>query len=212
MLSYIRRFLYVVALIVVILYIWHGVIQRKNQQTFHSLQSDLFLSQVNLKPAPNLSLIDQHHKKQSLSNFKGEKIVLQFMDPKCTDVCPLISEEIIQANNKLGKQSKRVVYIAVNVNQYHNTVSDVASFSKEHGLSQLPNWYFLTGTSKELKKVWDAYHIDVVPSKDGDVQHTSAMYFINSKGNEVYLGEPETNAASIQKWSMAIKYLVNQMR
>lgn len=160
---------------------------------------------------PSFTLMDQYGKDISLSDFKGKEMVIQPMDPKCTDICPLISQELISANNQLGPQSKNVVYIAFNVNQYHTKVQDVNAFSDQHGLSKLKNWYFLTGSPSQLKKIWKAYGIAVIPSKTGDVQHTSALFFVNSKGKEVYLGRPQNDKLSAKEWSNAISFILKRI-
>lgn len=206
-----RWFLYVLAAVALGFYISHAVSQSIEKKAFAKFHKDLFITKVTSTKAPDFKLRDQNGKMLSLSNLKGKKVLLQFMDPKCTDVCPLISQEIIDANKKLGSDAKHVVYIGINVNEYHNKLSDVQTFSKLHGLSNLSNWYFLTGTPQELKRVWKAYHIDVVPNKDGDVQHTSAVYFINKQGEEVYMGEPENDNTSVLEWANAMSFVLKRI-
>jgi cytochrome oxidase Cu insertion factor (SCO1/SenC/PrrC family) len=84
----------------------------------------------------------------------------------------------------------------------------VKAFSDQHGLSKLKNWYFLTGSPSQLKKIWKAYGIAVIPTKTGDVQHTSALFFVNSKGKEVYLGRPQMDKLSAKEWSQAISFIL----
>jgi cytochrome oxidase Cu insertion factor (SCO1/SenC/PrrC family) len=133
------------------------------------------------------------------------------MDPECTDICPLVSKELIDANKQLGSKANNVVYIGLNVNEYHNKVKDVKAFSDQHGLSTLRNWYFLTGSPNILKKIWKAYGIAVVPSKTGDVMHTSNIVFVNSNGKEVYEGTPQNDKSSVEEWSNAISFILKQM-
>ena len=71
------------------------------------------LSPIPARPAPGFTLTDQDGQVLPLSAVRGKVVVLEFMDPHCTDSCPIVSA-------------------AVNVNQYHTAVADVAAFSREH--------------------------------------------------------------------------------
>ena len=91
------------------------------------------LSPVPVRPAPGFTLTDQNGQILSLSSsFRGKVVVLEFMDPHCTDTCPIVSDEFVDAYHDLGRLAGSVVFAAVNVNQYHNAVADVSAFSREH--------------------------------------------------------------------------------
>jgi cytochrome oxidase Cu insertion factor (SCO1/SenC/PrrC family) len=190
---------------------WHAIQKASAESTLNKYKKDLFLSDVNAVNPPSFTLTDQHGKVISLADFKNKKLVIQPMDPECKDVCPLISEELINANKQLGSEAQNVVYIGLNVNEYHNKVSDVKAFSDQHGLSSLKNWYFLTGSPDTLKKIWKAYGIAVVPNKDGDVMHTAVLIFVNSSGKETYEGNPQNQKSSVKEWSDAISFILKQI-
>lgn len=155
------------------------------------------LSPVPVTSAPGFTLTDQTGHTLSLASLRGKVVVLEFMDPHCTDICPIVSQEFITAYGDLGRLASRVVFIAVNVNQYHLRVVDVAAFSREQRLTTIPSWHFLTGPYPSLRAVWQAYNIAVAaPSPNADIIHTSAMYFINRQGRERYLASPMADHTS----------------
>ena len=96
------------------------------------------LSPVPVTSAPGFTLTDQTGHTLSLASLRGKVVVLEFMDPHCTDICPIVSQEFITAYGDLGRLASRVVFIAVNVNQYHLRVADVAAFSREQRLTTIP--------------------------------------------------------------------------
>ncbi len=152
------------------------------------------LSPVPARPAPGFTLTDQDGRVLALSAFRGKVVVLEFMDPHCTDICPIVSDEFIDAYHDLGKLAGRVVFAAVNVNQYHAAVADVAAFSREHQLSSIPDWHFFTGPVPELRAVWRDYNVAVeAPSRDADIVHSSVVYFIDPRGRERYLASPQAD-------------------
>ncbi len=141
--------------------------------------------------APAFTLTDQNGKTLSLSSFKGHAVVLEFMDPNCVDICPLVSQEFVDAYHNLGSSASSVVFLAVNVNKYHLSTSAVRAFTYGHGLNKIPDWHFFTGSLSALSKIWSQYGISVqAPSPTADVVHTSIVYFIDAHGRERYIASP----------------------
>jgi len=162
-----------------------------------SLANLMALSPVPDRPAPNFTLVDQSGRTLSLDQFRGRAVVLEFMDPHCTDICPIVSQEFVDAYHDLGRATSRVVFIAVNVNQYYAGVADVATFSSDHQLDTIPSWYFFTGSPSNLKAVWQNYGVEVeAPNPNADIIHTSAVYFIDPNGHERYLATPMDDHAA----------------
>jgi protein SCO1/2 len=148
--------------------------------------------------------------------------VLEFMDPHCTDICPIVSQELVDAYHDLGPATAHVVFLAVNVNQYHYSVAAVNAFSNEHSLNTISSWHFLTGLPTILKPVWADYGIAVdAPSRNADIIHTSLIYFIDPKGRERYLANPTDRhtasgraylrAATITSWGQGIAQVIKSM-
>jgi cytochrome oxidase Cu insertion factor (SCO1/SenC/PrrC family) len=149
------------------------------------------LSPVPAHPAPGFTLTDQNGRTLSLSDFRGRAVVLEFMDPHCTDICPLVSQEFIDAYRDLGATATNVVFLAVNVNQYFASPANMMTFSRAHSLTTIPSWHFFTGATSALQRVWADYGIDVIAKNpNADIVHTSALYVIDPQGRERYIASP----------------------
>lgn len=152
------------------------------------------LAPVPARPAPGFTLTDQDGRTVPLSGLRGKVVVLEFMDPHCTDICPIVSQEFVDAYRDLGSLASKVVFAAVNVNQYFRSVSAVAGFSAEHELTTIPDWHFFTGPTAALSAVWRGYQVDVrAPNPNGDITHNSPIYFIDRNGRERFLASPEVS-------------------
>jgi cytochrome oxidase Cu insertion factor (SCO1/SenC/PrrC family) len=155
------------------------------------------LSPVPASAAPGFTLTDQDGRALPLSRFRGKVVVLEFMDPHCTDICPLVSQEFIDAYHDLGRSARNVVFAAVNVNQYYNQVQNVLAYSRDHQLITIPDWHFFTGPATALQAVWRAYNIEVeAPSPAADIVHTSVIYFIGPGGTQRYVADPMADYTS----------------
>ena len=187
-----------------------------------SLSDLMQLSPVPVLGAPGFTLTDQGGHAVSLAGLRGKVVVLEFMDPHCTDICPIVSQEFIDAYRDLGASAARVVFVAVNVNRYHLRVADVAAFSSEQRLTQVPSWHFLTGSYPSLAAVWQDYEITVdAPGPDADVVHSSQMYFIDPQGRERFVADPMVDhtasgssylpAGQLASWGQGIALVARQL-
>jgi len=136
--------------------------------------------------APDFRLTNQFGQQISLSAFRGKIVILAFTDSECTTVCPLTTQAMLVAKQLLGPAGSQVQLLGVDANPTANSVSDVLSYSRSHGL--VNQWDFLTGPLPELKAVWKSYDIYVQIEK-GQVDHTPALFIIDRSGRErkVYL-------------------------
>jgi cytochrome oxidase Cu insertion factor (SCO1/SenC/PrrC family) len=187
-----------------------------------SLANLMQLSPVPVTSAPGFTLTDQGGQAMSLASLRGRVVVLDFMDPHCTDICPIVSREFIDAYRDLGATAPQVVFLAVNVNRYHLQVADVAAFSGEQRLTTVPAWHFLTGSYPSLRAVWQAYQIEVdAPGPDADVIHSAQMYFIDPQGRERFLASPIADhtasgssylpANQLASWGQGIALVARQL-
>ncbi|HEY5137338.1 MAG TPA: SCO family protein [Candidatus Nanopelagicales bacterium] len=152
------------------------------------------LSPVPARAAPDLTLVDQNGQHLSLASLKGKTVVLTLMDPHCVDICPIVSQESLDAYHNLGASAANVVFVAVDVNSFYATVSDVASFSAAHRLNSITSWHFVTGSVADMQKVWDAYDIAVAEkSSTADIIHTNIIYFIDPAGQVRFVADPQVD-------------------
>jgi len=137
-------------------------------------------------PAPNFTLTDQFGHSRSLSALRGHVVILAFNDSQCTTVCPLTTTAMVEAKGLLGSAGDGVDLVGIDANPKATAVHDVRSYSQAHGM--LHQWEFLTGSLAQLRRVWAAYHIEVA-IQAGQIDHTAALYVIDSRGRyaEIYV-------------------------
>jgi cytochrome oxidase Cu insertion factor (SCO1/SenC/PrrC family) len=156
-----------------------------------SLANEMLLTPLPRQQAPGFTLTDQAGRTMGLSALRGKVVVLEFMDPHCTDICPIVSQEFVDAYHKLGGKAGKVVFAAINVNQYYATVASMATYSSAQRLNTIPGWHFFTGPVPALQTAWRNYNIEVsAPNPNADIIHTSSVYFIDPQGRERFLGSP----------------------
>ncbi len=133
--------------------------------------------------APGFVLVDQQGKRTSLAQFRGKVVMLTFIDPECTQLCPLTTQSMVEAVKMLGPAAaSQVQMLGVNINVKKDKVADVAEYTREHELGS--HWRFLTGSPAQLERVWHSYHVYVHASADGDLIHQAIVFIIDQDGRE----------------------------
>lgn len=155
------------------------------------------------QPAPDFHLTDQQGRPMSLSQFRGQSVVLSFNDDQCTDVCTLLAEDVVRADQFLGAAGRsRVVFLSVNVNPFYPQVQYVKSWTDDNALGALPNWYFGTGTVPALQAIWKSYGIFVgTDTKDRTVTHGTELAFVGPTGNLQAVGDFGLDAVDVDPYS-----------
>lgn len=154
--------------------------------------------------APAFTLTNQFGKQVSLSQFRGKTVVLSFDDAVCTTICPLTTEDMMNAVKTLGpKAAKDIQLLGIDANPQAISVNDVMKYSKDHGM--MHSWDFLTGTLPQLKQVWKNYNIEAQVVND-QIDHTPALYIIDPQGKErvLYL-TPSTYSSVAAETSILAK-------
>ncbi len=132
--------------------------------------------------APGFTLHDQQGRLTSLKQFRGKVVVLTFIDPECTQLCPLTTRSMVGALKLLGPgAASQVQLLGIDANPEKTKVADVADYTRTHELEG--KWRFLTGSPAHLAKIWKAYHVYVAVEKN-DIEHTAVVMVIDQQGNE----------------------------
>jgi protein SCO1 len=133
------------------------------------------------REAPEFALRDQAGARFALGSLRGRPAVLAFMDSQCHQECPL-EGRALAAGFRMAPAAERPVFVAVSVNPWADTPGSARRAIRRFGLAGF-EWRWLLGSRAELAKVWRKYGIEVRRTT-GDIEHTDAIYLIDSRGYE----------------------------
>src|SRR5260221_1994410 len=78
--------------------------------------------------------------------------------------------------------ASQVDLVAVNANPTATSVTEVQSWSIQHGM--LHQWEFVTGTAQQLNAVYHQYNVYVQVSSNDLVEHDPITFIIDANGHE----------------------------
>ena len=131
------------------------------------------------RTAPAIPLRDQAGRAFRLADLRGRVVLLTFMDSHCTTECPVEGHQLAVVQRAFPAARRPVILVvSVNPNDTPRSVRRFASMREWQ-----PGWRWLMGTRAQLRRVWRAYGITVVPSTH-DIIHSAALYLIDASGHE----------------------------
>jgi cytochrome oxidase Cu insertion factor (SCO1/SenC/PrrC family) len=134
--------------------------------------------------APAFRLTDQYGQQASLAGLRGKVVLLTFLDPVCTNDCPVIAQEFRQADQMLGGSARDVELVAIVANPLYHSVAYTRAFDQQEGLTGLRNWLYLTGTVGQLRQAWKNYGVaaEILPA-GGMIAHSDVAFVIDASGH-----------------------------
>ncbi|HWW10130.1 MAG TPA: SCO family protein [Candidatus Acidoferrales bacterium] len=131
--------------------------------------------------APPFTLLDQNGAPVSLASAKGHVVLLTFMDPQCTLLCPVMGRDIGALEKKLPASIQpELLIVSVAAGR---TQTDVQNFLATESPGWRPGWHWLLGPNEAaLKLTWAHWHIAVIPGA-GDINHDAVLNVIDPGGN-----------------------------
>jgi protein SCO1/2 len=121
------------------------------------------------------SLSDQDGKRVTLTEYRGQVVVLSFMHSHCKDTCPVMATEIRGALDQLPDHGRNVPVLAISVDPFHDTRASARAFiAREHMTGRMR---FLLGPYRQLRPIWKAYAIQPEVDQSGrEYSHGHSAY------------------------------------
>jgi protein SCO1/2 len=134
--------------------------------------------------APDFTLVDQSGHRFQFSAQAGRPRVLFFGYSHCGDVCPLTLEKLAHAKTAAGAAGAPLEVVFITVDPQRDSPAVLLRFINHYD----PSFFALTGSSRQLARVYAAYHVShrvlASPGRphDYDVEHSSFLYYVGADG------------------------------
>ena len=117
-----------------------------------------------------------------IQDFEGKVVAIFFGFTYCPDICPTTMYELKAIKDALGSDGDKLQVIFVSLDPERDTIE----LMKKYVPSFDSSFIGLTGSADNIKKIASQYKIfyqKVGEEKDYTIDHSSAIYLIDKKGN-----------------------------
>jgi len=131
---------------------------------------------------PEFSLIDQNGKSFRFATARGKIVLATFVFTTCPDVCPLLTAKFAAIQRTLReKKINDYLLLSVTTDPARDTPAALKNYGEQFK-ADFNHWLFLTGSAKDLAKVWQEFGVTVRKTADGQIQHTTLTTLIDQRG------------------------------
>lgn len=117
-----------------------------------------------------------------LSKWKGKKVVLAMLYPKCTSACPLILGKLKNVRTELEKKGTAAEFVLISFDTVDESAKRLKEYRSHMGL-EWPNWTFLFGKEKEIRFLSNSLGIRYWQNpKSKDISHDNVILLLNEAG------------------------------
>lgn len=157
---------------------------------------------------PEIPMVDQDGRTVEFARYRGKALLITFIDSKCTDDCPVLTQRFGRVNRLLSADKK--AYAASHlVSISIDPASDTPSVLRKYGLAYLggkpagfSHWEFADVGPSKLKRLATAFGL-VYRENRGDIEHNMETALIGADGKliQVWSGDqwaPEVLARAVE--------------
>jgi protein SCO1/2 len=133
-------------------------------------------------PAPDFTLTSQDRTPVSLHDLRGKVVAVAFIFASCTDVCPMLTDNMARVKAKLGSAfGTEIVFVSITVDPERDTPEVLKQHARDFG-ADIKGWSFLTGDPAIVHEVGRQYGVIAKKAANGDVDHTLLTSLVDSNG------------------------------
>ncbi len=143
-----------------------------------------------IKPAPDFTLMDTSGHPVSLSELRGNVVLLSFIYTSCPSACPLLTARMSALWKRLtrnGAVGQQVRLLSITVDPARDSAAALEGYAKRFKADPA-RWNFLREERQKLEPVLTAYDEWTRPQPDGEIDHPARLYLIDRRGRvrEIY--------------------------
>ena len=158
---------------------------------------------INYKPVPMFTLIDESGEEFNLSDYEGKVVVISFVFTRCPDVCPVVVQSLRWLTQQFPDEyPENLQILAVTVDPWSDTPNSMASWKQNMSADwKFLSWDIDTDNDGEyepeelavIEEVWGAFDVGLTTYEDVNgtsgrhhplsylVDHTTSTFILDRK-------------------------------
>jgi len=114
--------------------------------------------------------------------LRGKIVALTFIYTGCPDICPLLTQKMVQIQDELEPVfGTKVAFVSISLDPEHDTPEVLKDYAQFWG-AKPEGWSFLTGSLEAVHEVTRRYGVFFAKKEDGSVEHSQLTTLVDADG------------------------------
>ena len=111
---------------------------------------------------PDVTLLNQNGEKIKLRSIldSGKPLVIDFIYTTCTTICPVLSANFLNLQNRLGESTETVQLVSISIDPEHDRPEQMKKYMQRFQAKK--GWDFLTGSRDDIITVLTAFDATMI--------------------------------------------------
>lgn len=116
--------------------------------------------------------------------LEGTPYVVDFFFTSCPTICPKVTQNMLRLREQLSAEHPELKLVSFTVDPRRDSVGHLRDYSRNLGIDDAEEWWFLTGEKAELYAIADDYFSVAMESDDapGGFDHSGRILFVDERG------------------------------
>jgi protein SCO1/2 len=138
---------------------------------------------------PDFTVMDQHGRAQSLSDFRGKAVIVDFIYTRCPlpNFCPLLSRKFAELQRTLSTNVPgKFHFLSVTIDPLHDTPETMKRYAATWTKDER-TWTFGTADEKEINTIASYFGLIHERTTSGQIDHDLRTALIDPQGRLVHV-------------------------
>lgn len=128
---------------------------------------------------PQTNFIDQHGRRFTFEDVRGQTTIVSFIYTRCTDVCPVITQKFAALDRMLGSGPYQL--LEVSIDPARDSLPVIKAYARKFDVSAA-RWRILTGDPATVESFVREAGVSVIDNGKGDLIHNARLLIVDPQG------------------------------
>lgn len=146
------------------------------------------------RPLPDAGLLDQDGHAFSLADYRGRRILVDFIYTRCPSLCSLLGDDFHRAlaMDRGIATSDGIDLLSISFDLENDDREALQLYGARYGAAP-PRWRIAVPADKDgLARLLQAFGVVVIPDGIGGFVHDGAVYLVDRRGRLARILDPDT--------------------
>ena len=140
---------------------------------------------INIDIPWDFQLTNQNADPMTLAQYKGKKLLVNFIYTSCSTVCPVQTALLNNFYQQLSStEQKNLQLLSISIDPETDQPAQLTQFMNKMHI-ETNNWDFLTGDKMLIKRVANRFNTIAIRQSDGEIDHWIGLHLISPEGKPI---------------------------